>query len=301
MGRAYGETMGEYFAEPPVALQVRSAALDQNIAVTHMRYDGPGTGLTDPVPAQPALLLAVQLKPLLKHNLWVDGKDMLVQPYPAGALTMLDLEASPMANLASSYECVQLYFARSALDQISEAEDVAEFGEIPTINGGEDHILAHMGQLAACAVSPVGPATPLFLETMALAIHRHLLKAYFGRHPAPATMRGGLAGWQERRVKEYIEARLAAGIGLLELAQQVGLSPSHFARAFKVSVRMTPHQWIISRRIARARTLMVQHHFSLAQVAAFCGFADQSHLAREFRKSEGMTATAWRKRFALAT
>lgn len=298
MERAYGETMGEYFAEQPAALQVRSAALDQHIAVTHLRYDGPGTGLTDPIPPQPALLLAVQLKPLLRHNLWVDGKDMRVQPYPAGALTMMDLAASPMANLASNYECVQIYFARNALDALSEAEGVARFGEIPIINGGEDRILAHLAQIAAHSVNPVGAATPLLLETMALSIHRHLLKTYFGRTPAPATARGGLARWQERRVKEYIETHLEKGIGLLELAQHAQLSPSQFGRAFKINVGMTPHQWIISRRVARARALIAQPHLSLAEVANLCGFADQSHLAREFRKTEGMTASVWRKMFA---
>ncbi|MYN39794.1 helix-turn-helix domain-containing protein [Duganella sp. FT109W] len=299
MERAYGETMGDYFAEQQAALQIRSAALDHHVAVTHMRYDGAGTGFTDPVPPQPALLMAVQLKPLLKHNLWVDGKDMRVKPYPAGALTMMDLQASPMANLASSYNCVQLYFARGALDALSEAEGVARFGEIPLINGGEDTILAHLAQMAVFAVSHVGPATPLFLETMALSVHRHLLKQYFGRAPASTAVRGGLAGWQERRVKEYIEAHLHAGIGLLALAEQAQLSPSQFGRAFKASVGITPHQWIISRRLARARALIAQPHLSLAEVARLCGFADPSHLAREFRKSEGVSASAWRKAFAI--
>lgn len=84
----------------------------------------------------------------------------------------------------------------------------------------------------------------------------------------------------------------------MELAQHAQLSPSQFGRAFKTSVGMTPHQWIISRRVARARALIAQPHLSLAEVANLCGFADQSHLAREFRKTEGMTASTWRKMFA---
>ncbi len=299
MTRAYGDTMGQYFAEENEPLQLRSAALENHIAVTHMRHTGGGTGLTDPVPPQPALLLAVQLKPLLRHQLWVDGKDQQVQPYASGALTMLDLAASPVANLASSYECVQLYFARSALDALSEAEGAARLGDIPTINGGNDPVLAHLGQIAAQAVSPAGPATPLLLEAMALTVHRHVLATYFGRPPAPATVRGGLAGWQQRRVQEYIDANLAAPLGLLELAKLVRLSPSQFGRAFKSSTGQTPHQWIMQRRVARAQALMTQPHLSLAEVARLCGFADHSHLAREFRKSVGLTASAWRKEFAV--
>lgn len=300
MDRAYGNTMGEYFAKGHTPMRVHSAALENHVAVTHMRCDGPGTGLTDPVPPQPALLLAVQFRPLLQHHLWVDGKDMKVKPYPAGALTMMDLESSPMANLASSFDCVQMYFPRSALHEISEAEGVARFGDIPMLNGGEDAILAHLGQIAACSVNPVGPATPLFLETMALAVHRHLLKAYFGRSVSKVNATGGLAAWQERRVKEYIDANLTSGIGLFELAKVADLSPSQFGRAFKTTVKMTPHQWIIGRRIARARSLIAQPHLSLAEIARLCGFSDQSHLAREFKKTEGVTASAWRKMFAIS-
>lgn len=298
MTRAYGDTMGHYFAEQNSPLQLRSAALDNHIAVTHMRHDGGGTGFTDPVPPQPALLLAVQLKPLLQHQLWLDGKDQQVQPYASGALTMLDLAASPVANLASSYECVQLYFARSALDALSEAEGTAKLGDIPTISGGDDPVLAHLGQIAAQAVSLAGPATPLFLEAMALTVHRHVLANYFGRPPVTSNVRGGLAGWQQRRVQEYIEANLAAPLGLLELATLVRLSPSQFGRAFKSSTGRTPHQWIMQRRLARAQALMAQPQLSLAEVARLCGFADHSHLAREFRKSMGVPASVWRKEFA---
>ena len=211
MDRPYGDKMAEYFSEEESRLQVRSAALESHIAVTHMQHEGLGTGFTDPVPSQPALLLAVQFRPLLKHHLWVDGKDMRVQPYPAGALTMIDLESSPTANLASSFDCVQMYIARSVLDEISEAEDVARFGEIQLINGGEDAVLAHLGLIVARSIDPTGPATPLFLETMALSVHRHLVKKYFGR-TEPRTVPGGLAGWQERRVKGSIGAGTAGTV-----------------------------------------------------------------------------------------
>lgn len=276
---------------------MRSAALANHIAVTHMRYDGPGSGLTEPVPPQPALLLAVQLKPLLKHELWLDGRALKVQPYAAGALTMLDLHCSPMANLASSYDCVQMYFARSALDELSDAEGMPRFGEFPLLNGADDPVLAHLAQIAAKAVSPVGPATPLFLESMALSVHRHLHRHYLGRS-LHTPRRSGLAGWQERRSKDYIEAHLHGSIGLLELARHCQLSPSQFGRAFKQSVGMPPHQWIMSRRLARARILLVQQQIPLTHIARLSGFADASHLAREFRKSEGLTATQWRKLYA---
>jgi AraC family transcriptional regulator len=295
MGKAYGSTMGEYFNLRSAPLVVRSAALDNRIAVTHLRCDGPGTGMTDAIPAESALLLAVQLRPLVRHQLWLDGRAVDVAPYAPGALTMLDLRTRPAANLASDYECVQLYLPRTALDALSDADDAARLGELPTLNGAEDPVLAHLAQIARMAVDPNGPATPLFLESMLLAVHRHLRATYEGRPETVPLTRGGLAPWQEARVKEYIEAHLQAGPGLLELAALCKLSVSHFGRAFKTSTGMTPHRWLVARRLARARDLMLRTGATLADIAQCCGFADQSHLAREFRRLEGVSLGAWRR------
>lgn len=295
MGKAYGSTMGEYFNVRSAPLVVHSAALDNRIAVTHLRCDGPGTGMTDAIPAEPALLLAVQLRPLVNHQVWLDGRHVDVAPYAPGALTMLDLRTRPTANLASDYECVQLYLPRTALDELSDADEGARLGELPTLNGAEDPVLAHLAQIARMAVAPVGPATPLFLESMLLAVHRHLRDKYQGRREKTGGARGGLAPWQEARVKEYIEANLQAGSGLLELAALCNLSVSHFTRAFKASTGTTPHRWLVERRLARARELMLRTGDTLASIAQCCGFADQSHLAREFRRAEGVSLGAWRR------
>ncbi|WP_312510831.1 AraC family transcriptional regulator [Massilia sp.] len=297
MGKAYGSTMGEYFNGCNTPLAVQGAVLDSRIAITHLRCDGPGTGMTDAIPPEAALLLAVQLRPLAEHGLWLDGRSVDVKPYAPGALTMLDLRTRPSANLASSYECVQFYLPRAALDALSDADDAARLGELPVLNGAEDPVLAHLAQIARMAVDPVGPATPLFLESMLLSLHRHLRASYDGRRePATsAAAHGGLAAWQEARVKDYIEAHLGDALGLQELAALCNLSLSRFGRAFKASTGMTPHRWLVARRLARARELMLHTRRTLADIAPACGFADQSHLAREFRRAQGLGPAAWRR------
>lgn len=295
MARAYGDTMGDYFDGGRAQLVVRSAALPSHVAVTHMRCDGEGTGMTEAIPAEAALLLAVQLRPLLRHDLWLDGRAVAVAPYVPGALTMMDLRNRPVANLASSYECVQMYFPRAALDAVSDAEGVTRFGDIPTLNGAEDPVLAHLAEIARVSVSPAGPATSLFLEALTLSVHRHLRGRYAGMGEAHTRARGGLAGWQEARVKEYIEARLQENVSLLELAALCQLSPSQFGRAFKASTGITPHRWLVERRVARARRLLAGWRGTLADLAQACGFADQSHLAREFRRMEGCSPGEWRR------
>lgn len=295
MGRAYGDTMGEYFDRGRAQLELRSAALPSHVAVTHMRCEGQGTGMTEAIPAEAALLLAVQLRPLVKHDLWLDGRAVRVAPYAPGALTMMDLRNRPVANLASSYECVQMYFPRAALDAVSDAEGVARFGDIPTLNGAEDPVLAHLAEIARASVNPAGPATSLFMEALMLSVHRHLRGRYAGLAEASSRARGGLAGWQEARVKEYIEENLGQDIGLLELAALCQLSPSQFGRAFKAGTGITPHRWLVERRVARARRLMASGEGTLADIAQACGFADQSHLAREFRRLEGCSPSEWRR------
>ncbi|WP_377297667.1 helix-turn-helix domain-containing protein [Rhizobium sp. SGZ-381] len=109
----------------------------------------------------------------------------------------------------------------------------------------------------------------------------------------PAT--GGLAPWQENRVRQYIEDNLATTISLDELARLVRLSTSYFSAAFKVSFDMSPHNYIISRRVEHAKHRMTSSRASLSEIALDCGLSDQAHLSRIFRKATGKTPSAWRR------
>lgn len=294
MRKAYGETMGGYFGVDQQPLLVRSAALPNDFAITYLRCDGRGTGLTSDIPAEPAILLAMQLRPLERHDLWLDGRSVRVQPYQTDALTMLDLGARPVANLASAYECMQLYLPRTALDAMSDASGTPRIGELPLLNGAQDAVLAHLARLASAAVHPDGAATSLLLDALLQAVHQHLQSRYGGMPVRPDGARG-LARWQEARVKEYMEAHLQHNISLLELAALCQLSVSWFGRAFKHSTGMTPHRWLLTRRIARARALLQDSPGSITEIAHRCGFADHSHFTREFRRFEGMPPAAWRQ------
>lgn len=294
MGKAYGDTMGDYFGAAQEPLLVQSASMANDVAVTYLRCDADGTGMTAPIPPEAAVLLAVQLRPLLEHRLWFDGVDANVPSYGVGALTMMDLRAKPTADLASSYECVQMYLPRKAMDALSDADECARFGDLPMLNGAQDSVLAHLAMIAKAAVSPAGPASGLFLESLFLTVHRHLRSQYGGIKLLNPDRAGKLAGWQERCVKDYVEAHLSRNITLVELAGLCNLSISWFGRAFKATTGLTPHQWLIARRVVRARDLLLTAD-GLAEIALKCGFTDQSHLSREFRRVMGVTPTAWRR------
>ncbi|WP_432378294.1 helix-turn-helix domain-containing protein [Duganella sp. P38] len=294
MGKAYGDTIGGYFRATQQPLFVQSAAMESDVAVTYLRSEGGGTGVTAPIPPEPAILLAIQLQPLREHRLWLDGVDMAVKPYDAGALTMLDLRARPVADLASSYECVQMYFPHAAMDALSDADDAPRLGDLPLLNGATDPVLAHLAHIARAAVSPPGPASALFVESLFLTVHRHLRRQYAGIQTARPGGAGKLAAWQERCAKEYMEAHLAQNITLAEMAALCKLSVSWFGRAFKATTGVSPYQWLSARRIERAKRLLMADT-KIVEIALQCGFADQSHLSREFRRAVGASPAAWRQ------
>ena len=114
------------------------------------------------------------------------------------------------------------------------------------------------------------------------------------RLPAGATYKGGLGPRARRRVQDLIEAKLADPLHLADLAREAGQSEFHFARAFKTSLGITPHEYLNRRRIEKARQLIARGD-SLAEVALACGFSNQSHLNRQFRRLVGMSPGRYRK------
>jgi AraC family transcriptional regulator len=108
-------------------------------------------------------------------------------------------------------------------------------------------------------------------------------------------VRGGLAPWQERRVKDLIEANLSGELPLAMLAAECGLSVSHFSRAFRQSIGTSPHRWLLRRRVELAQDRLRDPKLSLSEVGLSCGFADQSHFTRVFTGLSGMSPGAWRR------
>jgi len=107
--------------------------------------------------------------------------------------------------------------------------------------------------------------------------------------------RGGLARWQIRRVKVFIDESLGHTVTVADMAASVRLSPHHFCRAFRVSLNETPHNYLIRVRIERAQALMRTSGTPLSQIADECGFADQAHFNKLFRKMVGESPGVWRR------
>ena len=111
--------------------------------------------------------------------------------------------------------------------------------------------------------------------------------------------RGGLMAWQLNRLVDYIEAHLAEKMTAKGLAGLINLGAGQMFRAFKVSVGVSPFQYITTRRVALACTLMRTAQEPLSQIAIACGLCDQSHFCRVFRRVTGISPSSWRRSRAL--
>ncbi|HLZ57252.1 MAG TPA: AraC family transcriptional regulator, partial [Ktedonosporobacter sp.] len=104
-----------------------------------------------------------------------------------------------------------------------------------------------------------------------------------------------LTARQVKRVTEYILAHLAQPISLETLARQVGYSTSHFAQLFRETTGVTPHQFVLGKRLEQARQLLKVTDLPLSQVALEVGFQNQSHFTQAFRSRLGVTPRQYRQ------
>jgi len=133
-------------------------------------------------------------------------------------------------------------------------------------------------------------------------LRRQLQKSPAAAASAAGVRQRGLARWQSRAAIEYISAKLASQLTLAEIAKVVCISTGHFSRAFKISHGVSPWAYIIMARVERARCMIRATREPLSQIASACGFADQAHLCRAFRRSVGVSSGIWRRaNFAVCT
>jgi AraC family transcriptional regulator len=151
---------------------------------------------------------------------------------------------------------------------------------------------AQMGHVVGALATEAGAGTPsglAFVDMLTTALGLQLMQQAGVATPLPARVRGGLAPAARRRVLELMDARPDAHLTIDDLAREAGLSPAHFARAFKESVGRAPHQHLMALRLESARRLLDLPNAVLSDVALQTGFADQAHFTRFFKRQYGVT------------
>ncbi|MDW8846031.1 AraC family transcriptional regulator [Erwinia sp. MMLR14_017] len=139
------------------------------------------------------------------------------------------------------------------------------------------------------------PANHLMLSSASSLLMTHILQHYSEVLWKLPAVRGGLAPAILRNIVAFIEANLACSLTLAELALQAGLSEFHFARMFKQSLKLAPHQYVMQRRMVRADQLVRHTLQPLTEIALACGFNSSSHFSNRFKSVYGITPSALRR------
>ena len=166
---------------------------------------------------------------------------------------------------------------------------------VPPLDGLDlPHLRAAMAAVDA-ELTAGGAGGRLAAESLANVLAVHLIRHVLAPRRPERGRDGALPRGRLRAVVEYIEEHLDAGPTLEQMAAVARLSPYHFARQFKAATGLPPHQYVIMRRVERAKQLLqAGTDLSLAEVATHAGFSDQSQFSHHFKRLVGVTPGQFR-------
>src|SRR3984893_7962452 len=264
--------------------------------VSHFGKPHLGTGSSDhPSSPQDGVVLALQR--------YIFGasepkkRDLQIIPFPYGTVRLVNLALDRTAYPKDMSDCFSFLIPRATFDQLADdhgADRIVELAVRPGI-AANDPIVLHLGDCLIPAIERHDGTNDQFVDRITTALNIHFARVYGGMHFPPPLVSGGLAPWQLRLARDTINANLEEELELEQIACECRLSVSHFARAFTRSTGISPHRWLLQRRVDVAKDLMLSTDTSLAEISLKCGFSDQSHLTKVFAEATGETPGRWRQ------
>ena len=208
---------------------------------------------------------------------------------PAGAPTNWHMERE------GEVRHLHLYLAPTLIQEIATSADInpdtVEFTETLGIFDPQIETIA-LSLLSELRLGGLGGK--LYVESLANILGIHLLRRHSSAKQPSPTRSIGLDRVTLKSVSTYIEEHLAEDLSLSELAAVAALSPYHFARLFKASTSYSPHQYVIQRRVERAKFFLSTTNCSLTAIEHADGFAHESHLALHFKRLTGLLPSSYR-------
>jgi AraC family transcriptional regulator len=170
----------------------------------------------------------------------------------------------------------------------------ADYVQLSESWGRPDPQIQHIGLALKAELETGGLAGRLYGESLANALAVHLLRRYSTNRCTIRDFHHALSADKLRQVTEYINDNLDRDLSLDAISGTIGMSPYHFARTFKQSVGLAPHQYVIERRLKRAQMLLATTDLTIIEICFRTGFKSQSHFTRLFRKVVGVTPRVYR-------
>ncbi|GHO46016.1 AraC family transcriptional regulator [Ktedonospora formicarum] len=208
---------------------------------------------------------------------------------PAGAPTKWHLDRE------GDVRHLHLYLSPTLIQRVADSADInPDRVEIIDTLGAFDPQIETIALSLLSELRSDGLGGKLYVESLANLLGIHLLRQHSSVKLPSFSKPLGLARTTLKAATTYIEDHLEDNLSLSEIAAAVHLSPYHFARLFKESTGVPPHQYVIQRRVERAKMLLSTTHWSLTTIAHMVGFAHESHLALHFKRLTGLTPKHFR-------
>jgi AraC family transcriptional regulator len=278
-------------------------AINASRASEGLGWDGLEAARFGDLPAaeldQPAIThhgLVLLARPPAELDLRFEGVNRHVPP-PAGAIIVVPAGTSALWRWSGRNSSLHIYLKPDLVARVGALAfglDPARV-TLPPVDGDDlPHLRAAMWAVDA-ELATGGPGGRLAAESLANVLAVHLIRHALTPRRLKGARDGALPRARLRAVIDYIEGTLQDSPSLDEMAAVARLSPYHFARQFKAATGLPPHQYVIMRRVERAKDLLqAGTDLALAQVAARAGFSDQSQFSHHFKRLVGVTPGQFR-------
>jgi AraC family transcriptional regulator len=203
-----------------------------------------------------------------------------------------------LASWDSTSRSIFVELAPELVDEARRRSGSARQVELRAGPAANDQFIPPLAEALVDLAGRKDASTTLLAESLALTLATHLAQNHSTSALRPVKIRGAMAPSKVRLLEQFIGARLDREISLADLASLAEMSLFHFARCFKQSTGVAPHQYVTRRRIERARQLLANPELGVADVALRCGFSHQSHFSETFRRVVGTTPRLYRAALA---
>ena len=167
--------------------------------------------------------------------------------------------------------------------------------ELSLVLKAADPLIYHIGQALKADLEIDGIGRRFYADSLTTALAAHLLLHYSTRKHKLRSYDDGLPKKMLKQAIEYINTHLGENLSLAAMAAALHISPYYFCRLFKQSTGMSPHRYLMQQRLDHAKQLLRLPELTVTRIAIECGFANQSHFAKYFRRHTGVSPTQFRQ------